>query len=440
MDNQVDNYYNIPNKFSRLNFNLKNEIMNFLPIYQIMDEVFYINKSITLALKFQKALNIFKKNIKALSNQIDFTKESIKCIIYKIMNKEKVKEYFYEICSILLLKKHKKNKNLDIDINTNIKRNVLFRFIGHNKYLKKINLKNLNYKYKENNIISLSEALMNCQSEIQTLNLIKDNMGKNYDDLFFFSKALEKQNQILELNLEKNEIGIYKESFKTIFESLCNNKKITYLNISSNYFGYNSEKDMKYLQKFINQNFSLKTLIIKKSYIGKFTRDIYYLTKIGCKKNSVLREINLSDNLIGHQNNRQDLKSLFSVLAENKSIVEINLSGNLLYNNDETAINNNNHIEIFGKKNVNNIIGDNNTEDNFSFICKFLELNKFLKVIDLSNNNFGLNKLNLNHLKSAIQKNKKLKRLDLTNNNFESKDKLELNDLLIKSKKLSIII
>lgn len=64
---------NPPNKFESLNFNLKNEIMRFLPVFKVINELSLKSK------KFLFAVNNLKyvKNNESLLKNSDFTKSRI---------------------------------------------------------------------------------------------------------------------------------------------------------------------------------------------------------------------------------------------------------------------------------------------------------------------------------------------------------------------------
>jgi hypothetical protein len=430
-------------KFSQLNFNLKNEIFYFLPYVQLLEETFYINKSFSVALKFIKLLNYVKNNLKVLIHEINFIKERIKEMKKKLKQYTSQNELIYEICAILLNKKHKRNSTFTFNFSFKIKQAVVFKFILYNKYIKKLNLRNLNIEYNEHNLKTLFESLIKCQnSNLQTLILSKNKIGHNSDDCLYLSKVLKKHNHIIELDIEENEIGFFSSNdFKLLMEGLSINENITKLNISGNFFCYNNENDIKYLENFIENNNSLRTLHIKSSNIGMNKHDIYYLIKIVNKENSVLKELDISDNKLGNKENLEDLKNFFSAIAQNKTLFELNLSGNSLNGKDNfTETNENNNLEIFGKKALIILLKDYNVENILQHICYAIGQNKYLIILDLSNNNFGRNKRNITFLKKAIPQNKKIKKLILLNNYFETKEIQELKELIKKTNKISLII
>ena len=116
-------------KFSQLNFNLKNEIFYFLPYVQLLEETFYINKSFSVALKFIKLLNYVKNNLKVLIHEINFIKERIKEMKKKLKQYTSQNELIYEICAILLNKKHKRNSTFTFNFSFKFKKAVVFKFI-----------------------------------------------------------------------------------------------------------------------------------------------------------------------------------------------------------------------------------------------------------------------------------------------------------------------
>ncbi len=445
MDKTLKTIINKQNKISKLNFNLKNEIIQFLPIEQLLEEIFYIDKSFLFAIYNKNPLNILKRNFKVLINEMNFTKQRINEVYQKyFLDTRLFKESFYDIFAVLLLKKHKKNKNFEFDlVDSKYKKSVLLRFVKHNKFIKKLIIKNLNDKqYKETTIHDLWNSLFSCKNEIQNLSLTRNKIGKNSNDILLFSEVLNKQNQLVELNLEDNEIGLFNIfDFKYLFEALSFNQKIQILNISSNYFGYYNENNMKSLKHFIKHNHSLKTLLIKDSCIGMSKSDIHYLSKIISKENSTLKELNIKDNKLGDNQNFESLKNFFLSLAENKNLLDLNLSGNNLICCSDNLYENDNNItiEIFGKKASNNKYKEDNQENLFIYICKAIEKNNYLQNFDLSNNDLGKDKFNFVHLNQAIKVNKKLKKLNIVNNYFDNKAINEIkNNTNKKSNKLTI--
>lgn len=443
MENQEANS-ECKSRLSLLNFNLKNEIFFFIPLNKIFEEVFYINKSCSFALKNLKRLNYIKNNLNKLIHNINFSKERTNEIKIKLENFIDQKEIIYEICAILLNKKHKKNSSYTFDGNTNLKKAVVFKFIAYNKYIKRLNMKNFNIQFKQKTTRTLLEGIFNCKSDsLQSLGLTNNKLGKNTEDTVLLKQILNKNSQIIELDLEQNDLGFFSScDFKLLIEGLLNNNKINSLNLSGNYFGYNNENDMEYLYKFLKDNNSLRSIFFRNCSIGMNKNDIYYLNKIISKENSIVKEIDLSDNRLVNKDNFENLKNFFSAIAENKSILELNLSSNALCGKDNFyEINENNNFEIFGKKATNAILKDDIQENVFLHICEAIATNKYLVNLNLSNNNFGKDKRNLSLLKKAITQNKKLKKLILLNNYFESKDKQELKELIKKTNnKISLII
>ncbi len=431
-------------RFSKLNFNLKNEIFEFIQLNQIFEEVFYIDKSFSVALKNIKRFDYIKNNLKILIHDINFTKERINDIRIALENYVTQKKVIYEICAILLNKKHKKNSTYTFDGNTSIKKAVIFKFISNNRYIKRLNLRNFNCQYKEKTTKALLEALLNCKSEsLHSLAISKNKIGKQLNDSNHIITILKKYNRIIEFDLEDNELGFFSSyDFKLLFEGLSHNDRINTLNISENYFCYNNENHIKYLHKFVKENNSLRSIYIRNSSIGMNRDDIYYLSKIISKENSTLKELDLSENKLGNEDNFEELKNLFYAITDNKSLSDLNLSGNALCRKDNFyETNENNNLEIFGKKASNQILKDDNQENIFLYICNAIGLNNHLVTLDLSNNNVGNNRRNMSLLKKALTYNKKLKKLILLNNYFESKDQQELKELIKKTNnKITLIL
>ena len=59
-------------KFSKLNFNLKNEIFKFLPIYQTITTLTDISKRFLIAIEGNKLFKEIKKNFKKILEKISF--------------------------------------------------------------------------------------------------------------------------------------------------------------------------------------------------------------------------------------------------------------------------------------------------------------------------------------------------------------------------------
>jgi len=287
------------NKLTNLNFNLKNEIFDFLPFEDLIIQIMRVDRNFIFALKNRNSLKYIRKNMGYLLNNLEFYPCNIAGIKSILLQLELEDEYYCQIITYLLKIKYKNEYVLDLSSrdlggNDDFSFKVISYFIKWNYKLLKL--------YLENNSLGVEKS----------------------NKVSYFSDALINNNTIQEIFLNENLLGNYSDNIKYLSQVISSNKTINSLYLSSNNLG-NDPLNMKYLSEGLIINQSIEYLDLSLNNLGNNIQNIFFLSEI-INSNNILKEIYLNDNYLALD--KCNVKRLSEAIEANKSLREINLNSN----------------------------------------------------------------------------------------------------------------
>lgn len=333
--NKVEKLFNIKlinNKktYSNLNFNLLHEIIKFLPLPNIINELIYLNKNTNKAINKSAIIKIVKKKFTEIFLKVDFD----------VKNLGHIKQDYFADCETY-------------EINNNLINDAIC-FILNLKY--KGNKEEEFYVPKSENGISVEilSVFISLNKKLLSINIMSQSLGIKLSDCEFISNAIKRNNIIQELYLGENIIGENDRDMEYLSEGLIANKNIKILWMDKNFIGIN-HKDAFYLAKIILLNKNLKEIILFSNYIGNFEEDLSVIFA-SLINNKHLELLDLSDNYVGK--NKNDFKVICDLLRKT------NLSCIDLGNNDEFVIKEKHEIKqlaeaVLENKKLNNLYMNN---------------------------------------------------------------------------------
>jgi len=294
------------NKFSKLNFNLKNEIFNFLPFNDLINVIYRIDKKTLLAINFRKSINIIKLNFSNLLQNLEFKLDKLLEIKKDYFILEEITEVAFEqIITHLFKIKFKEEIILDlssseIGLDHDFLIKIISQIIEENKTIIKLYLDNnlLGMDFEGKSIKSLSEGLYK-NFTLQELYLNENCLGDKIENMKYLSEALKCNKTIKALVLFSNNLGLNSKNIFYLSELIKMNDTIQFLDISLNELGYDP-KNFSFLSDALKINQSLKELYLTNNNIGCNIINIKILSE-AFETNLSLIEINLNSNQLGMQ-------------------------------------------------------------------------------------------------------------------------------------------
>ncbi len=420
--NQVCNKSSSNSKFNKLNFNLKNIILDFLPFIQNIEQNTIINKLFLQTLKERSFIVIYKNLKTMLKEELSLSTITVKNLQSKFFSNALEKQ---TICESLIhgvfgyilsykYKQHQKVFLLREDLSANQESNNQEELSSNSNS----NLFSSNYSYWNNKKDLLSFGILAdinlhkaCFMEfLRALSLYTRNRGSNNSSLTEkFSSLLDDFDytktaaEIFIGDNDDNNNKKYSMSTKTILKQLTTSSSCLIMIDLSN--------ALSVCEDSLNNNHKIT---------------ISSLCEV-LKENQVLKELNLSNNFIGYKEGH--IKSLLLVLKENENLVYLNLSDNgfSLKDVDEifNFLENNKSIKQF-------YFRDNKSHSNLSFgkkeqvfasVFDSIRANKTLELIDISS--FGLIMAQQSYLFIKEIFNTSLKSLDVSYRLLKDKDDKE---------------
>jgi hypothetical protein len=203
-------------------------------------------------------------------------------------------------------------------IELNLKEFESLQFIQENSFIKSLNFSHINFKEKEIKI--LNECFMKNKS-ITNLDLSYSNFKSSFD---FF------QNNILKILTFKTIWDVLdEEDFNNFFQNLKSNQSLTELDLS---FGYeegiiDSKQNIHKFIDFISEEGNIEYLTLNNFSHVKDSFDFHNLLK-----NSKLIKLSLVSSFPAE--NPKPIADLFKGLNENKTLLELKISGNDMKGSD----------------------------------------------------------------------------------------------------------
>jgi len=237
-------YSKTDRQFIDLKNSLIKEILEYLEFYQIISEIFIINKTFF-----------------SITKSLDFTK-SLKSYLFQItLNNSKE-------ALIDLQNEHQENINI---LNSLFKKstneNELIKFFSkyHMKYFENfdftVNEFNLNDYQKLNDFKLFSSFLTNTLN-LTVLNLEGNSLGLlNTQNFLNFCDGIINNKTIKKLNLSQNYLGVYQKNFEIFCKSMSLNQKLEILNLSDNKLSKNL-KNFDNLMLIYENNKKIKKIIL----------------------------------------------------------------------------------------------------------------------------------------------------------------------------------
>jgi len=290
-------------KFVYLNFNLKYEIIAFLPIAQQFNQATQLNKRFNSFLNKKRIFSFLKCEAKNLIKNLNFTVKYISLAKVYLLSAltECSEEKINEIINFLLKIKHKNLTQLDL---TEIK-----------------SLDN----YFLSSFLAKSETL-------QHLFLFENKLGKRAEDLKFLCLALAENKSITDLFVSQNKVGKNASDMAFVNLMLLLNTKLTYVDLSYNNIGCNKE-DGKFLASALKRNKTLKSLNLCSNKIGATNKDEFLLLCAAMLENNSLESVDLSFNFV--ENNEANADAFLTLIRLNLNFRFFSLLKNPLAKNEK---------------------------------------------------------------------------------------------------------
>jgi len=438
------------NKFTKLNFNLKNIIFSYLEIEHSFNSIFSCHKSFIVSIKSRKIFGLFNsgilKNLIYKFNNIDdefFKDFKLNCFIYFDSPQE-----FYIFSGRILNKLMWKNKKFMINLNrlkSTDSARILSECLLKNKYIIEIIIKGLSYG-SENQFLKIIKNSIIFNTNIESIILINgpriDRYPEDcYDTIHIINEIIINTPYLKKLQLpsivindDVNLIRLLKETIinKNLLDHLIiggclriaaddiipiidiikafnNTEKILDLEI---YFYFYNPLFLKMLSEtLIEFNSSITSLNIKD---GSIDLDNVKLLSEAIKQNKKIKKLDLSDSNLAHS--IEAMRILKDALIINNSITSINFNNNKISQYPE-SMKIFKEIFSFNKRISKLIISLDEFKEHPSSLILFSELisESNLEEIDLSGEYVKFENVQIfNLLKDGFIKNKTIKKLDVS--------------------------
>lgn len=345
-------------KCKRLNFNIKFEIITFLPIHQIFDTIFLLDKTFFMSLKKRKIMTHIAENKKLIENEISFTKENIKEILGIFKDSKESKTFLKQICAYFLYKKFRFIKRWNLDsFNGSIDIKVFSFYMAMSNIVDEIYLDKSGIRKKEKYLRIFSNACAK-NTKLKAFG-IREEIGLNDLDMLYISRAITPNINLQELNFSNNLIGKNKTDFVYLAIILKENKNLTKIDLKENKLFENSDKDnfdlfCKELQKHKNlkafringnsiidnqYNFCNLVQSLEKSEnmnsvnlaecdIGLSEQGLTAVSNL--LKNGIISSIFLSSNELGRDDNHSHVINILENISKNPNLRFIRMDENKL--------------------------------------------------------------------------------------------------------------
>ena len=283
----------------------------------------------------------------------------------------------------------------------------------------------ISYYGLKNIIVSLQD-----NPRVTTLKLSNGKFGSfdiensNENDNLALRDIFKLNNTIKKFNFIYNSID--EKSCSIIFNCFLENQVITYLDLRDNKI---SDKGVQYISDYLSsKNTILKVLYLQTNKITEVGA-IYISTALNTNKS--LKELNLSDNLLGNRG----VNNLAESLLKNSTLLllSLNYTGIDVYCVDS--------IEEMLKTNKTlnslNLYGNNLADNGVYRILNSIIFNKSLRHISLGSNNFTDHALR--NIKNVLKFNKSLKIIEFNTGNLTKKSAYWISEGLRYNDTVSII-
>jgi len=309
-------------KFLSINFNLKNEIFEYLPFAIKLLYVSKIHRNFSYALNKNKIIGYLKANFESLLKKfIDDNLKNLGSLEKSLfLSIPKIKDYEATDLIRYLILKSKIIKDEIFTFNP-----VLLKYIGFLKFTKDVKglkfekLKSLENKEDKENIYNANNLItINSYNEITNILRINKCIKKLIFSDFLFKipveefkelyKILENNKSIKEINFTKCNLFKEIECINILKDILINNYSIISLTIKKDDFP-KSPARMKIFEKIFTENKSIKYLKLPSNSIGKSNKAMDSIKNI-LHKNSSIEYLDFTNNLIKSERNKKIYKTM----------------------------------------------------------------------------------------------------------------------------------
>ncbi len=312
--NQIQKKTKSKSKFVNLNFNLKHEIIDFLPLEQQFNQTTQLNKRFHFSLNKKRIFLLLKREAGNLMKKLSFTVEKINAAKEFLLSALNCREFsedvaacegsaekVEQILNFLFKLKHKNSTQLDLTETKSLDICVLSSFLAENETL-------------------------------QHLFLFENKLGVKPEDLKFVCLGLIDNCSVKNLYVSQNKIG--KNATDLVFVNflLLLNQNITFVDFSYNRIGKNCD-DVRHLANALKHNKSLKSLNLSANLIGATNKDDFLLLCAALAENNTLEYFDLAFNLV--ENSEENAVALLMLMQLNTSLKFFSLLMNPLGKNEK---------------------------------------------------------------------------------------------------------
>lgn len=318
-------------KLILLRIELKNEIIEFLPIIQAFNNCICLNKSFLSILRRTGIFRTIKNNLNNfLINLLNISylatknqKENIKKIFLTNLSKKQINS----LLTYLIALKIRKNKILKISHsydNSQLKTiNLFWKTLKSNNANKKV----VYGKYSAKLIF----PVIALKANLIEINFLDNKLGEGDKVFENLCEAIFQNKNLKKIYLTNNLIGSSSYHLKHLKEALKENKELEFLNLEKNCISQTNINDALYISDIIKQNKKLNDLNLNCNYIGTYLDDVKYVFEaFYCNDNLV--EVNLSRNNIGLY--KQDCDYIKNNMLKTKQNMKLYLFKNHMKDED----------------------------------------------------------------------------------------------------------
>lgn len=285
---------NDDNKFLALKFNLKNEILDFLPLYQLRGRFFGVNKKIIFALRKRKAFIYLKDNYKNMKRILSSNNVIPRNILNANLIKNGISLDDIEDTLIYTILKTPENSTIKLEnANQYIELNYIIKILKSMKKIFDFNVSGYqSFVTNEKESITLFRAI-NINNSIEELNFNNCRLGLVNYNTKNFSIALSNLKSIKSLKIAGCDLCYNPQLFEEFCGVLKNNTTLINLDMESNNIGEKPENVCILMNAFID-NKTLANIKLGYNLICEELKSIFHVSNL-LEKNKIIKSIDLKD-------------------------------------------------------------------------------------------------------------------------------------------------
>ena len=227
----------VVSKLEFLNFNLKNEILQYLPVNQVINEMFPISKKFAFAVRKKKYVKKIIDEFTELISLADFSNDKLDPLYHKFLQCGESSKTSAQICEYLVIRKIRDEKSLKLKRIT-LEQPTVFRIfcksLKNHQKLKSLYINDYPISLEFTLTEMIKDSLLSNTSLIY-LDFTNAFLGANPKNFEILQELLIENQTLKKLSLNNNMIGEKIENIKFLAAGLSRNKSIEILNLSNNY-------------------------------------------------------------------------------------------------------------------------------------------------------------------------------------------------------------